>query len=54
MHQFGRNLRKLIALPLRIPVLDGDVLPFAVTKLTQSQPNCLGTGSSLAKSPFDR
>ena len=31
-------------LPLRISVLDGDVLSFYVAKLAQSQPNCLGTG----------
>ena len=43
-HQLGRKLRKPIALPLRISVLDGDVLSFYVAKLAQSQPNCLGTG----------
>ena len=31
-------------LPLRISVLDGDVLSIYVAKLAQSQPNCLGTG----------
>ena len=43
-HQLGRKLREPIALPLRISVLDGDVLSFYVAKLAQSQPNCLGTG----------
>ena len=31
-------------LPPRIPVLDGDVLPFYVAKLTKGQANCLDTG----------
>ena len=43
-HQLGRKLREPIALPLRISVLDGDVLSFYVATLAQSQPNCLGTG----------
>ena len=43
-HQLGRKLREPIDLPLRISVLDGDVLSFYVAKLAQSQPNCLGTG----------
>ena len=43
-HQLGRKLRSPIVLPLRISVLDGDVLSFYVAKLAQSQPNCLGTG----------
>ena len=43
-HQLGRKLREPIELPLRISVLDGDVLSFYVAKLAQSQPNCLGTG----------
>ena len=43
-HQLSRKLREPIALPLRISVLDGDVLSFYVAKLAQSQPNCLGTG----------
>src|SRR4030095_1082074 len=43
-HQLGRKLREPIGLPLRISVLDGDVLSFYVAKLAQSQPNCLGTG----------
>ena len=43
-HQLGRKLRGPIELPLRISVLDGDVLSFYVAKLAQSQPNCLGTG----------
>ena len=34
-HQLGRKLREPIALPLRISVLDGDVLSFYVTKLAQ-------------------
>ena len=42
-HKLGRKLRKPIALSLRIPVLDGDVLTFYVATLAQSQPNCLGT-----------
>ena len=37
-HQLGRKLREPIELPLRISVLDGDVLSFYVTKLAQSQP----------------
>jgi hypothetical protein len=32
-----------IELPLRISVLNGDVLSFYVATLAQSQPNCLGT-----------
>ena len=43
-HQLGRELREPIELPLRISVLDGDVLSFYVATLAQSQPNCLGTG----------
>ena len=43
-HQLGRKLREPIDLSLRISVLGGDVLPFYVAKLAQSQPNCLGTG----------
>ena len=43
-HQLGRKLREPIELPLRISVLDGDVLSFYITKLAQSQPNCLGAG----------
>ena len=43
-HQLGRKLREPIVLPLRISVLDGDVLSFYVATLAQSQPNCLGTG----------
>ena len=42
-HQLGRKLREPIALPLRISVLDSDVLSFYVAKLAQSQPKCLGT-----------
>jgi hypothetical protein len=42
-HQLSRKLRRPIAFPLRISVLDGDVLSFYVTKLPQGQPNCLGT-----------
>ena len=53
-HQLGRKLREPIELPLSISVLDGDVLSFYVTKLAQSQPNCLGTGGSLAESADDR
>ena len=43
-HQLGRKLGEPIRLPLRISVLDGDVLSFDVATLAQSQPNCLGTG----------
>jgi hypothetical protein len=43
-HQFGRKLRLPVGLPLRISVLDGDVLSFYVATLAQSQPNSLGTG----------
>jgi hypothetical protein len=43
-HQLGGKLRGPIAIPLRMSVLDGDVLPFYVAQLAQSQPNCLGTG----------
>ena len=43
-HQLGHKLREPIALPLRISVLDGDVLSFDVATLAQSQPNRLGTG----------
>ena len=43
MHQLGRQLRKPILLPLRMSVLEGDVLSLYVAKLAQSQPNCLGT-----------
>jgi hypothetical protein len=32
-----------IELPLRISVLDGDVLSIYVAKLAQTLPNCLGT-----------
>ncbi len=35
-HQLGRKLRGPIDLPLRISVLDGDVLSFYVAKLAQS------------------
>ena len=43
-HQLSRKLRGPIELPLRISVLDGNVLSFYVAKIAQSQPNCLGTG----------
>ena len=43
-HQLGRKLSEPIELPLRISVLDGDVLSFYVATLAQSQPNCLETG----------
>ena len=39
---------------LRISILDGDVLSFYVTKLAQSQPNCLGTGGLSSWSLADR
>ena len=42
-HEFGSKLRKTISIPLRISVLDGDVLSFYVAKLAQSQPKSLGT-----------
>ena len=47
-HQLGGKLREPIGLPLRISVLDGDVLSFYVAKLAQSQPNCLGTGGLIS------
>ena len=58
-HQLGRKLRSPIELPLRISVLDGDVLSFYVATLAQSQPNCLGTGGltswiGLDKIPYPR
>ena len=40
-HQLGRKAREPIELPLRISVLDGDVLSFDVAEIAQSQPNCL-------------
>ena len=43
-HQLGRKLREPIVVPLRISVLNGDVLSFYVAKLAQSQPNSFGTG----------
>src|SRR5881628_2644387 len=43
-HQLGGKLRSPIELSPRISVLDGDVLPFYVATLAQSQPNSLGTG----------
>jgi hypothetical protein len=43
-HPLGRKLRLPIALPLRISVLDCDVLSVYVGKLAQSEPNCLETG----------
>ena len=43
-HQLDRKLREPIELPLRISVLDGDVLSVYVTTLAQSQPNCLDAG----------
>ena len=42
-YQIGGKLRKPIKLPLRISVLEGDVLSFYIAKLAQSQPNGLGT-----------
>ena len=41
-HQLGRKISGPIDLPLPISVLEGDVLPFYVATLTQSQPDCLG------------
>src|SRR5678816_1172647 len=43
-HQFGCKLGSPIDLSLRISVFDGDVLSIYVAKVTQSQPNSLGTG----------
>ena len=43
-NQLRRKVRIPIGLPLRISVLDGDVLPFYVAQLAQSQPKSLGTG----------
>jgi hypothetical protein len=37
MHQLRCKLREPIDLPLRISVLDGDILSFYVAKLAQSQ-----------------
>ena len=54
MHQLGGKLREPIELPLRISVLDGDVLSFYVAKLAQSQPNCLGTGGVISWIVVDR
>jgi hypothetical protein len=42
-HQLGGKLREPIQFPLRISVLDGDVLFFYVATLAQSEPNSLGT-----------
>src|SRR6266576_1234886 len=42
--QLGRKRREPILLPLRISVLDGDVLSFYVAKRAQCEPNCLRTG----------
>ena len=54
-HQLGRKLRVPIALPLRISVLDGNVLSFDVAQLAQSQPNSLGPGwTQLAGEDDDR
>ena len=53
-HQLGRKLREPIALPLRISVLDGDVLSFYVAKVAQSQPNSSKRVDSLAGSDADR
>ena len=54
-HQLGGKLSDSIALPLRISVLDGDVLSFYVATLVQSQPNCLDTGglTSCDRPPID-
>jgi len=43
-HQFRCKLREPIELPLRISVLEGNVLSFHVTKVTQSLPNSIETG----------
>jgi hypothetical protein len=43
-HQLGDKRREPLTLPLRISVLDGDVLSFDVATLAQRQLNCLGTG----------
>ena len=42
-HELGSKLR-LPTASLRVPVLDRDVFSFYIAKLTQSQPNSLGTG----------
>jgi hypothetical protein len=41
-HELGGKLRGPIAPPLRISILDGDVLSFYVASLAQRQPNSLG------------
>src|SRR5262249_51966815 len=43
-HHLGRKLRVATALPLRISVLDGNVLSVYVAEIAQSPPNCLETG----------
>ena len=53
-HQLGRKLRSPIALPLRISVLDGDVLSFYVAKLAQSSRIASERVDSLAGSCDDR
>ena len=53
-HQLGRKLREPINLPLRISVLDGDVLSFYIATLAQSQPNCLETDGSVTASAPER
>ena len=53
-HQLGRKLRKSIALPLRISVLDGDVLSFYVAKLTQSCRIASDLGDSRVGLPINR
>src|SRR5437899_2358542 len=44
LDQFSRKVRKTIGFSLRTTVFNSDVLSFYVTKLTQGQPNSLGTG----------
>jgi hypothetical protein len=43
-HELGRKLTEPIALPLRISVLDGDVLSLYVANLAQTCLKYLGTG----------
>jgi hypothetical protein len=47
-HQFGNKLRRPIGLPLRVPVIDGDVLSFYVAQLAKRQANPLGTGGLIS------
>src|SRR5262249_58079647 len=43
-HQPGSKLGSPIGLPLRIPVIDGDVLSFYIAQVAKCQANPFGTG----------